>query len=561
MVRIAVAEQVASLATNASLLADKQCQCHDQIRNIEDLLMKDTNLDSAAYQACFAYITTIKIPVLMQMTLFADALQKDSTNDISKLSALPAGLGGTLDTDVIETNIAQLWQQVNDLSVWKEQYATASSDTQGLIDTLQSNKLQMIRSLEDKRDAALRYAGDTTIYSSSEAEHQRTKSALASLREVFFNSATGLFDMSGITDLSWYSDSSRMFWQLHNQYLLDRYFSVTDENGVLSFEPAQRLVGLVEKLARLALENFSDISEIWEQFSSEEKFVLLYLVANYPSDILSAQMGFAATVGGGAQAVNGEVRLYTGFDFLAGLGDALNSLLGRYGDFGIWTNYLAHMPGNGGITSSDTAGTLQFGAGFMDMYDVACSMLGMDVDTHVVVFQSGGQEYRIQVWDGSYMAGLLFGGEFGIYVRDISSPNYQQYIPGQPLEPEELRKQIMSLNTSQVESYFINYQCVPEGQQFPMILEVYSNSGELLIRNDTRRYAENEDHYWNYFAKPSFDGSTYSGDDLYTVTKVIIDDPTFKEDMRAALTDEGYSVKNYIDPSTGEEGLTIDWGK
>ena len=53
-------------------------------------------------------------------------------------------------------------------------------------------------------------------------------------------------------------------------------------------------------------------------------------------------------------------------------------------------------------------GSLQSKFGFMDFYDEAGALLGMDLDDEIVTFQYGNREYRIELWKGNYGFGNCF---------------------------------------------------------------------------------------------------------------------------------------------------------
>ena len=120
-------------------------------------------------------------------------------------------------------------------------------------------------------------------------------------------------------------------------------------------------------------------------------------------------------------------------------------------------------------------GSLQSKFGFMDFYDEAGALLGMDLDDEIVTFQYGNREYRIELWKGNYGFGNAFGGEFGIYYRDISDALANPYA-----------------EDSQQSRYTL-YHCLNDEEQFRTVQLIYDKNDDdkPLLENDTSIYSEN----------------------------------------------------------------------
>jgi len=125
--------------------------------------------------------------------------------------------------------------------------------------------------------------------------------------------------------------------------------------------------------------------------------------------------------------------------------------------------------------------SLQSKFGFMDMYDESGDLLGMDLQDTVIVFPYKDKEYRVEFWCGRYAYGNAYGAEIGIYYRPLSDALEKPY------------------REKEKDSRFIYYECVPEGEQFVMELniKVDTKNGQAQIVNNTSKYAQNGDHFWN----------------------------------------------------------------
>lgn len=74
--------------------------------------------NSAAYRSMFEYLRRVKIPALMQQSVFLDAYAADMQVDLERLAELEIDGSGVIDTDELANRIVSL-QRVNDeLSRW-----------------------------------------------------------------------------------------------------------------------------------------------------------------------------------------------------------------------------------------------------------------------------------------------------------------------------------------------------------------------------------------------------------------------------------------------------------
>ena len=126
--------------------------------------------------------------------------------------------------------------------------------------------------------------------------------------------------------------------------------------------------------------------------------------------------------------------------------------------------------------------SLQSKFGFMDLYDENASLMGMKgLKDTVIVFPYKDKEYRVEFWCGRYAYGNAYGAEIGVYYRLLSDALEKPY------------------REKEKDSRFIYYGCVPEGEQFVMELniKVDTKNGQAQIVNNTSKYAQNCDHFWN----------------------------------------------------------------
>lgn len=114
--------------------------------------------------------------------------------------------------------------------------------------------------------------------------------------------------------------------------------------------------------------------------------------------------------------------------------------------------------------------------GYADLYELFGPALGMDLDTQVVNFTYNGKEYRLQVWKGSYGQGGAYGGEIGLYYKNLDSKNpvtfLESLVPGW-------------------------YACVDPQDQVRMRMVLNNKADGSTMSNDTATYAEDGTHFWN----------------------------------------------------------------
>jgi hypothetical protein len=170
----------------------------------------------------------------------------------------------------------------------------------------------------------------------------------------------------------------------------------------------------------------------------------------------------------------------------------------------------------------------------------------MDIGTQVIVFESGGREYRLQGWDGIYGFGLLYGGEVGLYCRDAEDARRRPYIRH---DPETLRDRMNTLSPEEVDSLFINYGAVPPGMEVPITVIIYDQQGNMLLKNDG---SPDGTDYWNFGCSPMEPGQ-YGREDITMDSIMTVSDPDLKTSLEAALIDSG------IEYEVDGNKITIHW--
>lgn len=179
--------------------------------------------------------------------------------------------------------------------------------------------------------------------------------------------------------------------------------------------------------------------------------------------------------------------------------------------------------------------------GFADIYDDMGYLLGMDLDTEILVFTPEGseKEYRLQFWKGAYGSGGAYGSEIGLYARDKVSAEKNPYIEGSK------------------ESKFTFYSCVSGDDEIrtKQIIKD-AKTEDILLVNDTANYAKEDDHFWNLAIRTD---PGYTSDDLVIIDTLYIED----DNMRDAIIREINKNDNLIlDKENTKEGkIVVQYGR
>lgn len=187
---------------NRQLVGQQAQECQSQIDRLNGLSTEPGVCDSAAYRSMFEYLRRVKIPALMQQSVFLDAYAADMQVDLERLAELETDGSGVIDTDELANRIVSL-QRVNDeLSRWINSNGEQNPDACNYaIQVMQGNQDSVAR-FQQQLDKALAHASDSSIYSSSSTEMDVLGEASAAMQAVCYSPASGTYDLSG-ADLSW----------------------------------------------------------------------------------------------------------------------------------------------------------------------------------------------------------------------------------------------------------------------------------------------------------------------------------------------------------------------
>lgn len=215
------------------------------------------------------------------------------------------------------------------------------------------------------------------------------------------------------------------------------------------------------------------------------------------------------------------------------------------------TQYLAFTTDDGIFYGKDMRTSIQHKSGFGDWIEFFGPFLGMDLDTDITTFAYGGKEYRIQTWDGTYGAGVAYGGEVAVYTRDAPTSPSDEYLA---MTPQEIRDNLDVLSARQTKSIFMTYESA-EGSDVPNIHITVNTGGRYSIDRDAGK------GNWTFDSKivpRNPDGSKQSGytrEELSVTATLDFEDKGLQEAARNALAGDGISVEEDGD------GLTVTWSR
>lgn len=187
-----------------------------------------------------------------------------------------------------------------------------------------------------------------------------------------------------------------------------------------------------------------------------------------------------------------------------------------------------YVPGQDFYTTNQTS--VQSHLGFMDAFDDLGFVGGMDLDDSVSTFTYDGQEYRLELWKGSYGGGSAFGGEVGLYVRDPDKEIWES--PGQAIPGF--------------------YPAADPNERIHMVQEIYDvRTGDPYFTSDGHDTI-GSDQYWNAALRTT---PGIEKDDLGQRGTLYVDDPGLRDAMYDAMRREGLDV--WVDDDAGT--VSYDW--
>ena len=400
------------------------------------------------------------------------------------------------------------------------------------------------------------YLGDDTIYATSASMRHQLQKSRQALNSVKISTVNGerYFNLAGV-DLSWVPMQNKPYWKKRNQESLERYL-ILDGNGNpigLRLEMLDRYTELLGLACRCLFS--TGMPDEIDQLTDDEKYVVLWLLSTYGPDILKLESTLTSAVNQFSKRAFGEGITQWGIDaFDWAENTPLAIVLGP-----LVTGGLSFTSDGEKFYSIDSAGSVQRRNGFADVTELGGPFLGMDLDTTVTTFVYNGYEYRLQTWDGTYGSGSAFGGEIGLYRRELPDGIKSSY---SFMGSDEIRDNIDTLSREQVSSIFTTYRAVPDEDQPDMDVTVHT-SGAREINNSV------ENTYWSFTAVDVPVDANGLPDPGYRKQDTSVegrldfsDNPGLMEAMEEALRNEdpAKGIKVSRD-SSNQNILHIEWKK
>lgn len=280
-----------------------------------------------------------------------------------------------------------------------------------------------------------------------------------------------------------------------------------------------------------------------------EKYALLVLVYNLAPSIYGVEKGAVHRLTN--SSVIGD-RVFQQLPWHKELKEIFQDLYNHSLRIDLMKSFTSFSFENGRFFTSDSPGSIQHRNGFADVYDKGEQLLGMDLDTYITTFEYNGKEYRIQEWDGSYMAGIGYGGEIAVYSRDMSPNGYRGY---HHMANSQVESRLDCLTSQEVESQFIMYKAVLGDQVPKMQVHIKTLSGENEFDGNMG------DTSWSFNGKVrpiDTDGSysiTVDNDQLYVTATV-----DFKNDIGLAQAAHDALKKDGINVQLEGTEITVSYG-
>ena len=528
---------------NNSLAANGACdEASLQTSALQEVIDDTSAGESAAYRSMRDYLTQVRMPAIVLQDDFLLAFVKDVYADMGQVGEKLLPLGPVVDTDALADSVAQRRFWANTLYGQADSLPAAvpllADGLRGFADMVMGQADELQRRL----DLALEYLGDGSIYAASSAyagSLQRQQDALASVGR---DPVTGAFDISGL-DLSWVPQLDEGWQRRHNRAVLERYFTLDDDGNITGVRPGMEArLGELLDIVRQSLLGDGAPAEIG-RLTADERYVLLYLAIKDGPQMLSRESSAMQSAIG---ALAGQFSVE---DIISHIEDFSNMVDGN--DENPLTQYLAFTTDDGIFYGKDMRTSIQHKSGFGDWIEFFGPFLGMDLDTDITTFAYGGKEYRIQTWDGTYGAGVAYGGEVAVYTRDAPTSPSDEYLV---MTPQDIRDNLDVLSARQTKSIFTTYESA-EGNDVPDIhITVNSNSHPVIDRDAGKGN-------WTFDSKivPRFDDGSikpgYKKQDTSVEASLVFEDKGLQEAARNALAEDGIYVR--------EDGdrIVVTWSK
>ena len=532
-----------TLEGNKAIAQEASSNAQNQIDTIRAVASDNTLCSSEAYTRSAEYLETVRIPLLMLHVGFYFAYAEDMQKDITALAELPSDLGGVLDTDVIDQRIELAVAQNRELNEFQEAYSFLLPAVGASIAALIAINDAKIGKFEEIKSKAQEYLNNTDIYASSRSFAESMQQASQSISQVYFNTSTNSYDLSRITNMAWKTVAEEHYWVAHNRLVLMKYFTLDEEGNItgIRIDVSEEDMADLEKIlvfigSALKSGSLESASEFETALTPDMKYILTYLLVSYGDEVLELEKEFAKKAL--AKGVSPSGILNSLSDIVQG------------GEIPFFSTFLSFTFVDGKLTSLDVPTSFQANGGFSDIYDYAGKLLAMDIDDKTTVFRYGDKEYRIEAWDGQYVAGALYGGEIGFYSRPLSEAIERPY---EDKNLHDYASRIDSLSEHEVDNLFINYDSVQGDDQLSSKMIVSDGQGNEILRNKTKDYIDDGTHYWNFAARKN---RGYTKEKLGISGELHFTDPGLAAAAGQALEQDGYAVK-VLDENT----IEVDWGK
>ena len=431
---------------------------------------------SSALDSLRDYIARVRLPATTVLRDYLSTFASDIQADQARLIAKVSPLGALVDTNIVQRLIDGYYHAATQLE--------GLSDYVGLIPSVSRdlraqalNLRELARRTQGYLDQVIDYLNGADTYSATKAAGEKLLASQKALESVRASSIGGVarFDLSR-ADLSWVPVQDDDYWRRRNSQTLQRYFVFSAEEavaGIAGIQPGEE--SRVRELAELAWRCLlgrdagTGMPTEIDNLTSDEKYVVLWLLSKWGEPVLSSGTETVIQANSAFYALFGISAADAGIDGIHVL--ETSRVSGIVDDH--FTGNLSFKSDGDILYSVDRKGSIQQRNGFSDVTELGGPLLGMDLDTAVVVFEYEGYEYRLQVWDGSYGFGMAFGGEVGLYRRKV--------VPGATcpyshMSAEYIRENVDTLTSDQVRSAYATYETVPDEDQ-PKI-KVSVNGGQ-----------------------------------------------------------------------------------
>ncbi len=480
------------LELEMKLNGDLQTANHeiDRITRQESVLSdaaSDTSIGSSrSLDSLRDYIAQVRRPATTLLRDYLCSYVHDMHVDQQRIALHVIPLGHMINTDLVQGIIDERHRMANRIDELAEASWVDPTVAQGL--RYQAAGLRNDAGwLQGLLSGLMWYLGDDTIYAATASMWQRLQQSRRALNSVKISTVNGerFFNLTDV-DLTWAPVQDKTYWKKRNQISLERYL-ILDGNGNpigLRLEMLGRYTELLSLACRCLFS--SGMPKEIDKLTDDEKYVVLWLLSTYGQDILKLESALMSGANQLSKRASGKGITQWGIEaFDWAENTPLAIVLGP-----LVTGGLSFTSDGEKFYSIDSTYSVQRRNGFADVTELGGPFLGMDLDTTVTTFVYDGREYRLQTWDGTYGSGSAFGGEIGLYCRDLPDGKKSNY---SFMSAEDIRGNIDTLSREQVSSIFTTYNAVPDEDQPDMDVTVHTSGGRE-INNSV------DNTYWSFNA-------------------------------------------------------------